>query len=286
MLELIEKAVREQNKNVVDMALYLDGQTEFSTLIKLPPCQNCYSLSKSVISLGIGIAQDKGMLSVGDPITEYFKGELPDSHDPKLESVTIENLLTMSMGQDTGYLFEADRYNYPERDWVRLVLSRPLPLQPGEKFVYSNSCFYMLSTLLHRAVKMPVLDFLRDSLFDPLGIKSYAWEVCPKGEIMGATGLYMSTGDILKMGVMCFSGGISEAGERIVSSDYLKKATSVQRSDANYGWGFWTGDNMYMGSGAYSQIMLVVPSKKLVFAAHAYDNISYTDIILPLIGLT
>ena len=38
------------------------------------------------------------------------------------------------MGNAEGYLFEADRYTYPERNWARLILSRPLAYEPGERF--------------------------------------------------------------------------------------------------------------------------------------------------------
>ena len=52
---------------------------------------------------------------------------------------------------DRGFLFESDRYATDERDWLKLCLTEPHPHKPGEKFMYSNSNYYLLSCALHRA---------------------------------------------------------------------------------------------------------------------------------------
>lgn len=282
MLEKITRQIREKNLNVFHTVLYYNGVIEDEILTPTAPCQNCYSLSKSMTSLGIGIAQDMGLLNVNEPFIKYFGDELGLDYDRLLERVTIAHFLTMTMGIEKGFLFEGDRYDYEERNWARLVLSRPLDYEPGTKFTYSNSNYYMLSCLIHRASNITLQEFLRRNLFDRLDIFNYAWETCPCGEAMGATGLYMTTQDVARVGIMCLDGGMYN-GKRIVSSEYLAEATRRQVNIANspnYGYGFWLNEYGYNGSGAYEQTLIVMPERRLVFAAHAFtDNIGYIGMI-------
>ncbi len=281
MLDKITQLIREKNLNIFRTVLYYNGIIEDETLKPTAPCQNCYSLSKSVTSLAVGIAQNMGLLDIDDPIIKYFCDELPLVYDRCLEKVTIAHLLTMTMGIDKGFLFEGDRYNYSERNWVKLILSRPLDFEPGIKYTYSNSNYYMLSCLIHRATELTMQEFLRRHLFDYMNINSYAWETCPCGEAMGATGLYMSTPDIAKVGIMCLNGGMYD-GKRIISSDYLERATGnrVNVDNIGYGYGFWINKYGFCGSGAFGQTLIVMPEKKLVFAAHAFSgDVNYLDMI-------
>ena len=83
--------------------------------------------------------------------------------------VKIEHLLTHTMGIEKGCLFEADRYGIPTDDWVDWVMRQPLRYVPGEHYAYSNSTFYLLSVIVERVAGCTLLDFVRKSLFTPLG---------------------------------------------------------------------------------------------------------------------
>lgn len=280
MIEKITTLLKDSKHNVFDIALYSNGCAEYDTVNKAGACQNSYSVSKSVISLATGIAQQEGYLSIYDPIVKYFDLDLPCEYDEKLNSVAVRDLLTMSMGHAEGYLFEADRYSHAEKDWLKLCLSKPLEYAPGEKFVYSNSCYYLLSCLLRRAIGQDVLSYISAKLFAPLNIECYTWERCPKDEIMGATGLFISTADLLKIGIMCLNGGKAPNGKVIVDESYLTEATKIQAPDAGYGYGFWIGDGCYKAVGRHSQTISVYPDRGVVFAAHAFeDDIKYGKFI-------
>ena len=55
-----------------------------------------YSVSKSVVSLAIGMLADEGRLSLDDPIVRFFP-EWVDAHTPQLlREVTLRHMLTMS----------------------------------------------------------------------------------------------------------------------------------------------------------------------------------------------
>ena len=174
MLDEIKKIILESGANVIRIALYQDGIWQGETLRLACPCQNCYSVSKSFTATAIGIAQDMGLLTVEDPILKYFPDERKAVNEGRMERVKIRHLLSHTMGNGKGWLFEQDMYTYGTDDWVRLILSTPLELEPGEKFVYSNTTFYLLSCIIHRASGMTMDAFLYRYLFKPLDIHEYA----------------------------------------------------------------------------------------------------------------
>jgi CubicO group peptidase (beta-lactamase class C family) len=270
--EKIRDGILGTGANVFRMALYDGGEWRDETLRPVCPCLNCYSLSKNFTATAIGIAQDMGLLSVEDPIVRFFGEELPEGIDEKLGRVLVKHLLTQTMGNAAGYLFEADRYAHGTNDWIRYIFSQPLAHEPGEKFVYSNSTFYLLSCIVHRVSRMTTDKFLRKHLFEPMGIESFAWEACPMGETFGASSLYMATKDIAKLGVLYMHQGEYD-GKRLLSPGFAEDAVKPYRGDPNgpgYGYSFWLNDIGYHGGGAFNQIILVVPEKNIVFAAHSF----------------
>jgi CubicO group peptidase (beta-lactamase class C family) len=255
-----------------------DGQFAQEELQPNYPCLLNYSISKNFTATAIGLAEDRGLLRVSDPILKYFP-EYADRGDERMQRVTVEHLLNQRMGIDQGYLFETDKYDYPTDDWLGLIFSRPLEHEPGEKFVYSNTTIYLLGHIVRRATGLGLDEFLRLHLFRPLGVQEFMWERCPKGEIFGATGLYMRTLDMAKLGVLYAQDGVWE-GRRILSEDWVRRATTFPEG-REYNYTFWKWDRGYQGNGAHCQILAVVPERRIVFAAHAYmDNFDYNKLLL------
>jgi CubicO group peptidase (beta-lactamase class C family) len=181
-----------------------------------------------------------------------------------------------------------DRYTHGTNDWIRYILSQKLAHEPGEKFVYSNSTFYLLSCIVHRVSGMTTDKFLRKHLFTSMGIESFAWEACPMGETFGASSLYMGTKDIAKLGVLYLNKG-EYAGKRLLSRGFAEDAVKPYSGDPNgpgYGYSFWLNDIGYNGGGAYNQIILVVPQKDIVFAAHSFieKDFDFVSIVKEAIG--
>lgn len=283
MFEQIRDDILKTGANVFRIALYDAGQWHEETLRPVCSCLNCYSLSKNFTATAVGIAQDMGLLSVEDPILRFFQDELPANYDKKLECVKIRHLLTQTMGCGAGYMFERDRYVHGSDDWAEYILSQPLEYEPGEKFIYSNSTFYLLSCIVHRVSGMTTDKFLREHLFRPMGIESFAWEACPKGEAFGASSLYLTTRDIAKLGVLYLNKGDYE-GKRLLSQKWAEDAVQLHVNTGSrdgYGYSFWIGDGCYYGSGAFNQIILVLPERNIVFAAHAYieSDFDFTSIV-------
>jgi CubicO group peptidase (beta-lactamase class C family) len=61
-------------------------------------------------------------------------------------------------------------------EWLRRLGTLPLMHQPGERWMY-NTGSYVLGVLIARASGQPLEPFLRERLFDPLGMKDTAFSV-------------------------------------------------------------------------------------------------------------
>ena len=77
------------------------------------------SIQKSVVSILIGIAQARGLLTVNSPVSTYLSEGWSDAAPEREEKITIQHLLSMSAG-----LFLKDKKAEPETatEWRRMAL--------------------------------------------------------------------------------------------------------------------------------------------------------------------
>ncbi|HOP11505.1 MAG TPA: serine hydrolase [Oscillospiraceae bacterium] len=273
MFEQFEEMLTQSGANVFRYYMYRDGEITSHERLASYPCSNCYSISKNFTATAVGLAYDMGLLGLDDLVVDLFKEELPKQYDENLKRVRVWNLLTQTMGLEKGCLFEPDRYSHGTDDFIQVALSQPLPNAPGTKFTYSNSTFYLLACIVEKLSGMPLDLFIRKYLFSKLGINEFTWERCPKGHVMGATGLYLSTADLLKLGILYCNNGFWE-GERLLSEKWVNLATAKRPEYEGLptALSFWFIDGGFQGSGAYRQCLIVYPERKIVFAAHSFET--------------
>jgi len=271
--DLFDKEICEKGVNVIRYALYENGDISENEIVKSYPCSNCYSISKAFTATAIGLLYDMGKVGPDDYIVEILKDELPKKYDDNLKKVKIRHLLTHTTGFAEGCLFEGDRYTHGTDDFLDFALSAPVPHEPGTVAVYSNTSTYILSRAVEKISGLRMDLFLRQHLFSKIGITQYAWECCPLGHTMGATGLYLPTRDMLRLGILFLNKGLWE-NTRVISEKWVDMAASVQAGQNNSGFGFWIdGDNGgYSASGAFSQTLCVIPDRNIVFAEHAFES--------------
>ena len=271
--DLMEQEIREKGINVIRWFMYDNGNITGRELVKTYPSSNCYSISKAFTATAIGILYDMGKITPDDYIADILKYELPKKYDDNLKKVKIRHLLTHTTGFTEGYLFEGDRYTHGTDDFLSFVLSASIAYEPGTVEVYSNASTYMLSCAAEKISGQRMDLFLRKYLFSKIGITEYAWECCPMGHTMGATGLYLPTRDLLRFGILFLNKGMWES-ERIISEKWVEMATSVQAPQNNSGFGFWINPDKkyYSASGAFSQALHILPERNIVLARHAFES--------------
>ena len=77
-----------------------------------------FSLSKSVVGMAVGIAQQEGLLSLDEKMRDVFPEKLPPFYMGKPGEVTVRQLLTMTSGVRFNEMSSVS-----EKDWVRGWLS-------------------------------------------------------------------------------------------------------------------------------------------------------------------
>ena len=267
-----ENDIHNEKINLIRYSVYKNGKITTSELVNTYPLSNCYSVTKAFTATAIGLLYDAGFLGIDNYITDILRTELPDAYNENLHKIKIRHLLTHTPGFDEGCLFEADKYTHGTDDFLKFSLSRYIPNKPGTVFVYSNSSTYILSRIVEKLSGMPLDTVIQKHLFSKIGINECAWERCPMGHTMGATGLFIRTADMLKLGILYLNGGVWE-GSRILSEEWVNMATSLQMPVSSCGFGFWIEPGRgYTATGAYTQLLAVAPDRKVVFAAHSYEK--------------
>ena len=276
MLNRIVKAAADHNLNLYSIAV-MDGEGLHECRFRRADlCTNSYSVAKVFTMTAIGMLWDAGKLRVGDRVVDIFRDELPVGMDERWGEATVEHLLTHRAGLPQGYLDidVDDLTQYPTDDFLHYVLSTPLQQTPGEKFVYSDAAFYLLSRIVTKITGERLDDFLRPTLFGTMGFRELAWSVCPRGYCMGATGLYIRTADMVKLGYAYANDGCY-GGKRVVSSDWVKLALERKYELSPYG-----SSGIYTKGGMYGQLLCFSPEHRVAFGWHGYETANDVRIVL------
>ena len=227
-----------------------------------------HSMSKSVVSMAVGIALEEGLLSLDEKLADIFSDKMPENPHKHMNEVTIEHLLTMSSGASFN-----EARALMANDWVKDFLSSEITFEPGKKFHYNSLNTYMLSAILCKRTGISLTKYLEKRLFSPMKISGYYWEKCPLGIEKGGWGLYMGIMDYAKLGQLYLNGGIWN-GKRLVSAEWIAESTSKKIakpgdvSRDGYGYQIWILKNGlgFLFSGMFGQNVFVFPKRDMVIA--------------------
>src|SRR5262249_34482799 len=149
------------------------------------------SVSKSVASLVVGIAIDRGLIrSVNEPMFSFFL-ELSDLRSPEKERIQLLHALTMSMGLKWVEATPANEGNNDEermhRAWdpCRYVLGLAATAPAEQEFFYNTDALTPVSATIRKATGRPLDEFARAALFEPFCITGVEW-IRVKGDIDAA----------------------------------------------------------------------------------------------------
>lgn len=235
--------------------------------------QPVWSVTKSVVSLLVGIAAEEGLLGPETRMEELFGSDAGRHAD-----VTVEHLLTMTSGIDVPESEATFRTLHTADDWGRAILARPAAGPPGESFRYCSGCVHLLTAALHEATgDLP--GWAAERLFAPLGIDGAAWERAGDGSgaPIGGWGLSLTAPDLARLGQLALDGGRWD-GRQVVPAAWLETSVSHQVAaggpfeewQVGYGYLWWVhGNGGYAATGRGGQLVVVVPQAGLVVATTA-----------------
>lgn len=260
--------IKERDFNVLRIAQIHRGGTPESLDLQLcNPCQNSYSVAKAFVVTAIGLLQDKGKLHVTDRVTDLMRDLLPEGTDPRWQGATLDDVLLHKCGLPGGFL-DIDVNDIKEygRDFLSYLFTYPLLDAPGTERRYTDGAYYLLSRVAEQVAGRPLDTFLWEELLFDLGFQELSWAHCPMGHPMGATGLYIRTADMAKLGELYRTGGFY-GGRRWLSEDWVRFALSRP-----YELSPNEGGRSFSKGGMCGQNLVVVPAQERVVAWHAYEN--------------
>lgn len=202
-----------------------------------------YSVTKSITSTLVGIAQDRGLLDIDEPASTYIE----EWRGTQSEGVTIRNLLSNDSGrfQDFATDYLAMAVQAEDKTAFSIALDQQFP--PGTEWVYNNAAIQTLEAVLEQATGGPVGDFAREALFDPLGMSS-SIITDAAGNTLTFMGAQASCLDLARFGLLFLRDGEWD-GDQIVSAEWVAEATSPsQELNPGYGYLWWL--NRDGGTGA------------------------------------
>lgn len=240
------------------------------------------SVTKSIISILIGIAIDKGFINNVDETIEDYLGEILPELEPEKGAITIRHLLTMSSGlpwRELGYTSTDFGSWVTSDDQIMWILDKPLFDPPGEYWNYNTGASHILSAILTSATDLSAKDFAQQYLLTPLGSEVGDWSVDSRGNNFGGHGISLTAPDMIKIGRMMLNGGIYN-GTQIVSHNWVAESTEFLYSTnwavpygQGYGYLWWigydneTGITFFFAHGYGGQFIINVPEHNTVIAA-------------------
>ncbi len=132
-----------------------------------------YSMSKPFCAIGIMLLKEQGLVDLDAHPGDY----LPEAKgfDPR---VTVRQLLQHTSGipdfaPKDGYMQEyAPGYAHKCREHLALLSRYPQFFEPGCGERYSNAGYIICALIIEKLSGMPYADYMRQKVFDPLGMKT------------------------------------------------------------------------------------------------------------------
>lgn len=197
---------------------------------------------------------EQGKIRLDGKLIDY----LPDYRKDTGAKVTIHNLLSHTSGIPSytslpGFFQDVSRNPFKVDDFIKKYASGDLEFEPGTKFVYDNSGYFLLGAIVEKVTGKPYEKVLKENIFDPLGMKNSGYDHW--GTILSkrATGYTRSargfqTAAYLDMSIPYAAGSLYSTVEDLYLWDqalYGEKILSAKSKDLmfkpnlnNYGYGF------------------------------------------------
>ena len=218
------------------------------------------SVGKSVAALLAGMLVGDGSLSVGDPASMW----IPEWEAGADSAVTVRHLLTMTAGLPRARGCPATAPGCFE-DYTAFALSLPLARSPGERFEYSNEGAQLLSPIMERAAGMPLHEYARTRLFEPLGLDSTRLVLDPSGNTSTVGGPQTTLREAAALGQLVANGGAWN-GQQIVPAEWIEAIRVPTAAFPHYGYLWWVdeGAAAFFAAGDLDNVIAIYPDDDLV----------------------
>lgn len=230
-----------------------------------------FSVTKSVTSTLVGIAQADGDLDVDDRAARY----VPEWRGTPAARVTVRDLLSNDSGR-----YWSSRSDYRDlivaEDRTAYAVGLRQQSPPGRTWQYNNAAIQTLDAVLRAATGVPTDEYAEQRLFGPLGMTDTRMTNDASGRSTNTFfGLETTCRDLARLGLLFARGGRWQ-GEQLVPRGWIRRATgrASQRLNRGYGLLWWLNReeslvpdgprDAYAALGLGGQVLLVDPGSDVV----------------------
>ena len=135
------------------------------------------SITKQFTSMLVMQLVQEGKIKLEGKLTDY----LPDYRKDTGDRITIHQLLNHTSGipSYTGlpnFFQDISRNPYTVSDFVKKFASGDLEFEPGTKWNYNNSGYFLLGAIIEHVTGKPYEQVLKERIFDPVGMKNTGYD--------------------------------------------------------------------------------------------------------------
>lgn len=266
---------------------HLDGSP--GTPVNADTALLSWSIAKSVTHAAIGLLVADGDLELEAPLPVPEWNELDDPR----RAITLEDLLTMRDGLDfveayvdgVGSNVIDMLFGDGQDDVAHYAAQRPLKHEPGTFYNYSSGT----SNIVARTIGYYTGDverFLRERVFEPIGMHSAQPKFDAAGTFIGSSYVYATARDWIKF-AQCYQHDGVVDGKQVLPAGWAEHGTRPRSIDPDNGrqygahwWGFGDDLGTFYASGYAGQRLMVCPPRDLVIARFGQSSEDQYDALM------
>ena len=257
-----------------------------------------WSMAKSLTHALAGIVVGDGRLDISDPAPV---AEWKTPGDPRA-AITTDQLLRMSSGLKFDEVYETGKpsdtiemmWGSGKANVAHYAADQPPLHPPGSHFSYSSGTTNIVCRILADMTGLrgeAFAGFMRDRLFEPLGMRTPIPRFDPAGTFIGSSFCFASGRDFARFGLLYLRDGVWD-GKRLLPAgwvDYARTPTFQQPgvTDGRYGAHWWLdlgGPGSFSANGHEGQFTVLVPDLDLVVVRHGRTSTDKKDLLKAWVG--
>jgi CubicO group peptidase (beta-lactamase class C family) len=197
--------------------------------------QDVFSVTKSITSILVGIAQDEGKLRIGQSASRW----IPQWRGTPAAAVTVRDLLSNDSGRQ--WSLDSDYVQFlAASDRTAFAVGLAQAHRPGTVWAYNNAAVQTLQRVLQNATGQDVATFAEQRLFKPAGMDHTTMTRDAAGDAQMFEGVSSTCRDMARLGQLMLNLG-RLGSKQIVSAAWVRQSTgrSSTKLNAAYGYLWW-----------------------------------------------
>lgn len=177
------------------------------------------SAQKSVAAIITGMALERGLLRLDDPVTTYLGVGWSAASSEQERRITVRHLLTMTSGLASDLTFEAE---------------------PGTRWLYNTTAYHNVMRVIEAVTGEDRNDVTREWLSSRLGMRHSSWTVRPWADPAIGAAFSTTARDLARMGLMIQAGGRWRDDVIFEDDAFLEAMLSPSQAlNPSYGYLWW-----------------------------------------------